>query len=94
MERGYFGDVLTWMHDEDIDEKVFRVRRKGSGNYYEKGMFLQVIELPNDFLIGVLRVDDHGEDDIVTCVNKEVDFYLLSELDFIYLESDQADELE
>lgn len=36
MERGYFGDVLTWMHDEDIDGKVFRVRRKGSGDYYTR----------------------------------------------------------
>lgn len=89
MERGYFGDVLTWMHDEDIDGKVFRVRRKGSGDYYTRGMFLQVIELPNDFLIGVLHVDDEDEDK-----SQIVDFYPLSELDFYYLESDQTDELE
>lgn len=86
MDKGYFGDVMTWMHDEDIDEKVFRVRRKGSGDYYDRGKLLQVIELPNDFLVGVLLVDD-GD----TNGNKEIKFYLLSELDFYYLEVDQEE---
>lgn len=86
MDKGYFGDVMTWMHDEDIDEKVFRVRRKGSGDYYNRGKLLQVIELPNDFLVGVLLVDD-GD----TNGNKEIEFYLLSELDFYYLEVDQEE---
>lgn len=86
MDKGYFGDVMTWMHDEDIDEKVFRVRRKGSGDYYNRGKLLQVIELPNDFLVGVLLVDD-GD----TNGNKEIKFYLLSELDFYYLEVDQEE---
>ena len=86
MDKGYFGDVMTWMHDEDIDEKVFRVRRKGSGDYYNRGKLLQVIELPNDFLVGVLLADD-GD----TNGNKEIKFYLLSELDFYYLEADQEE---
>lgn len=86
MNKGYFGDVMTWMHDEDIDEKVFRVRRKGSGDYYDRGKLLQVIELPNDFLVGVLLVDD-GD----TNGDKEIKFYLLSELDFYYLEVDQEE---
>lgn len=86
MDKGYFGDVMTWMHDEDIDEKVFRVRRKGSGDYCNRGKLLQVIELPNDFLVGVLLVDD-GD----TNGNKEIKFYLLSELDFYYLEVDQEE---
>lgn len=83
MDKGYFGDVMTWMHDENIDEKVFCVRRKGSGDYYNRGKLLQVIELPNDFLVGVLLVDD-GD----TNGNEEIKFYLLSELDFYYLEAD------
>lgn len=89
MDRGCFGDVWTWMHDEDIDEKVFRARSKNSGGYYEKGKFLQVVELPHDSLISVLRADDEGRDK-----SQIINFYLLSKLDFFYLESDQEYELE
>lgn len=89
MDRGCFGDVWTWMHDEDIDEKVFRVRRKDSGDYYEKGKFLQVIELPYDFLIGILHIDDEDKGK-----SQIINFYLLSELEFYYMESDQDNDLE
>ena len=84
MDAGFFGDVFTWIHDEDIDKKIFRIYRKNSDNFYKKGKFLQVVELPNDFLIGILYVDDEFK-----ACGQTICFLPLSDIEFYYLESDQ-----
>lgn len=89
MNKGCFGDIYTWVHDEDIHEKVFQFKHKDSDEFPERGRIWQIIELPNDFLIGMLSVDEGNETD-----DRLIDFYLLSELKFFYQDSDQADELE
>ena len=84
MNKGCFGDIWTWMHDEDIHEKVFWFKHKDSDDFTEKGKIWQVIELHNDFMIGMLSVDDESEAN-----DKEIEFYLLSELKFLYYDVDQ-----
>jgi len=76
------------VHDEDIHEKVFQIRLKNGDTFFERGKIWQIIELPNDFLIGILFVDEGNETD-----DKLINFYLLSELRFFYQDEDQEETL-
>lgn len=86
MEKGYFGDLLTWIHDEDIQERIFHFTEKNSDKHGNRGKIWQVIELPNDFLIGVLLIDEVNSPD-----DKLIEFYLLSDIAITYDGADQED---
>jgi hypothetical protein len=65
INTGCYGDIWTWIHDEDIHNKVFQVILKDK--YADPEViycyFSQFIELPDgDFLIGLQRTNENYPD--------------------------------
>lgn len=81
MDSGGYGDIWTWVLDEDVHEKVFRVSLDGTCVLVR---FVQLIAMPNgDVLIGMReRSDKSGV----------LFFRLLSGLQFAYCPEDQQEQ--
>lgn len=79
MGSGGYGDFWTWVHDEDVQEKIFRVWDSNDSCFLVR--FVQLIEMSNgDFLIGMQACDEE---------NGAMFFRLLSQLRFAFYPSDQ-----
>ena len=93
MGNGGYGDIWTWVHDEDIQEKIFRVwlTQDCRMDNYLPMYFSQIIELPNgEILVGLRRVD-YTE---VGKANDCIIYKLLSQIQFVYCPDDQQNDLE
>lgn len=94
---GCYGDIWTWIHDEDIHERVFRVWHKTeAGNargqqLHSKMHLTQFIELPDgDILVGLQSHDKSQPDNL----GEEVFFWKLSDIALCYNPSDNLYEEE
>ena len=88
MTKGYYGDLLTWFLDEDIEYKLFRVWFKNDPDDMECSFmyFTQIINLENgDYLVGLQPYDDTRENSRYP----QITYHLLSEIHFAYYEEDQ-----
>ena len=88
MTEGCYGDIWTWIQDEDIHERLFRVwfNPNDNGEECQFFYFTQFIELPNkDILIGMQAFDEWCEGNKY----ETVEYRLLSQIQFNYVPSDQ-----
>lgn len=91
MTGGCYGDIWTWIHDEDITERLFRVwvDPEDPDETCSFVYFTQFIQLPNnDILIGMQGYDDRYEDNKYPMV----EYRLLSQIQFVYTPKDEEDE--
>jgi len=94
IEKSFYGDLMTWVLDTDVHNKLFRVWYSDDPNEDEEcsyEYFTEIIELGNgDYLIGMQGYDCSKEDKRSTSIW----YHRLSEIKFAYVESDQYDEEE
>ena len=91
MTKGYFGDLLTWVLDDDIQDKVFRVwfDKENMDETCSYMYFTQIIELGNgDFLIGLQEYDETKPGRRYPYIT----YRRLGEFNFAYCESDQDED--
>ena len=94
MERGVFGDLYTWIVDEEVYNRVFRLRIRdgvsGSFSVYQHKVILhQFIEMPDkDFLVGFKMYDR-----TTGALEENITYVRLSDMMLQYFKEDQQDDL-
>lgn len=85
MTKGFFGDLLTWVLDEEVQDKVFRIWFNASGKC-NRMFFTQIIDLEHgDYLVGLQPYDEHYP----LHRYPRIEYYRLSDIRFTYCEQDQ-----
>lgn len=91
MTGGCYGDIWTWIQDEDVQERLFRVWTdlRDPDEVCLFVYFTQFIQLPNnDILIGMQAYDESYDDNRYPMI----DYRLLSQIQFAYVPNDEDDE--